>query len=542
MSFLRYAILAVATLPIAAALAQPTPYVRTAPALKPNTVGIYPKLQNAKQWNGNEAGQYSIKFKVKGIKPGDTVYLADYHLDGKFLRDTTVVDKKGVANFTGRFKLQRGMYLFVLPQKQDYFEFLIDDDQDFTISTDTALWTRDYYKNMAVDGSDENTGFLSYQLGKTNLITRLMKVDEKMKTDTLPDQKAALQKERTQILADKENYDKDYIKAHPNRLLSRFLWSMVDIEVPTELPKKPDGTTDSSFQYRYYKLHYWDHVDLNEDGLTRMPLNIIKQKLDFFFDKVMLPDADSNIVECDKLLARASSSIEIEKYLIWYLTNRFESSNIMGLDKVFVHMANNYYCSGKAWWVDSATIARMCENSFRRAKCTIGSPGAPLELQTRDGQWFNTASINAPYTILIFWDPTCGHCKEVLPKLLKIYENNKAKGWKVVALASGDRKKEWLEYLKEHPEMNEFIHLIRGEVRSQEMADNLYNYYVVASPTIFILDENKTIRANRIDVEKIEEYLGHLDRFKAAKAKENNGTGNGNTKPGTLIKTKNSPK
>ena len=115
---------------------------------------------------------------------------------------------------------------------------------------------------------------------------------------------------------------------------------------------------------------------------------------------------------------------------------------------------------------------------------------------------------------MIFWDPTCGHCKEVLPKLAKIYEENKSKGWKVVALSSGDKKKEWHEYAKEHPEMKEFIHLIRGEVQSQKYADALYSYYVIASPTIFILDSNKKIIANRIDVEKVAEFIEHSEKFK----------------------------
>ena len=85
---------------------------------------------------------------------------------------------------------------------------------------------------------------------------------------------------------------------------------------------------------------------------------------------------------------------------------------------------------------------------------------------------------------------------------------------KAMALASGDKKKEWYEYVKDHPESKNFIHLIRGEVQSQKYADALYSYYVIASPTIFIMDANKKIVANRIDVDKIEEFIEHLDQLK----------------------------
>jgi len=96
--------------------AQITPYQRTAP-VKINNIGVYPKLTNTKNWDGREAGTYSLRFKIRGLKPGDTAYIADYYLDNKYLRDTAVVDKKGLISFTGNKKLQRGMYLFVMPKK-----------------------------------------------------------------------------------------------------------------------------------------------------------------------------------------------------------------------------------------------------------------------------------------------------------------------------------------------------------------------------------------------------------------------------------------
>lgn len=125
-----------------------------------------------------EAGVYSIRFKFRTITPakytpkitniytGDTVYLADHNIGGKYLRDTGIIDKNGVANFHGTKKLQRGMYLFVFPKKRDYFEFIIDDDQDFQIDFDTAWNTRDYYLKMTATGSAENTSFIEYQKEK----------------------------------------------------------------------------------------------------------------------------------------------------------------------------------------------------------------------------------------------------------------------------------------------------------------------------------------------------------------------------------------
>lgn len=507
-----------------------TPYYRTAP-VKPNVFGNYPKLKNAPAWDGREAGVYSVRFKFRTITPakatpkitniyaGDTVYLADHNIGGKYLRDTAVIDKNGVANFQGTKKLQRGMYLFVFPKKRDYFEFMIDDDQDFQIDFDTAWSTRDYYLKMIATGSAENASFIEYQKGKVAVIERLMAIDEEIQRDSAGPQALldSLNTLRDRYLNDKGNYDSAYIIKNPGHLLSKFLIAMIGVPYPEILPVMADGKADSTFAFRWYKEHYWDHIDFADDGLLRMPVNIVKQRLDFFFEKIIVPDADSCIKEAEKIMDACKNTIEMEKYVIWYLTNRFESSNIMGMDRAFVRMAISTYCQGKSWWVDSTTINKMCENAFRRAHTLIGETAPELELKDIKGNWVNTEKIRGQYVIFIFWDPTCGHCKEVLPKLAKILADNKDKGWKVVALTSGDKKKEWEEYYNSHPETQTFTHLIRGEVQSQKYADNLYSYYVIASPTIFVMDANRKIVANRVDVDKMVDFLAHLDSEKEKK-------------------------
>ena len=508
-----------------------TPYTRTAP-VKPNVFGNYPNIKNAPAWDGREPGNYSIRFRFKTITPpkatpkitniyaGDTVYLADHNIGGKYLRDTAVIDKNGVANFIGTKKLQRGMYLFVFPKKRDYFEFIIDDDLDFQIDFDTAWSTRDYYKSMNVTGSLENAAFVEYQKGKVAVIEKLMAIDEVIEADSMAPQstKDSLNAIREQYLNEKGNYDSAYVIKYPGHLLSKFLVAMINIPYPEVFPTLPDGTKDSSFPLRWYKKHYLDHMDFGDDGLLRMPVNIVKQRLDFYFDKIIVPDADTCMMVAEKLLDQCKNTIEMEKYLIWYLTNRFESSNIMGLDRAFVRMAMSTYCQGKSWWVDSTTINKMCENAFRRAHTLIGETAPELELKDIKGNWINTQKIRGPYVVMIFWDPTCGHCKEVMPKLAKIYEANKDKGWKVIALSSGDKKKEWEEYYNTHPETQAFTHLIRGEVQSQKYADALYSYYVVSSPTIYVLDADRKIVANRIDVDKMVDFLKHLDEERDQKA------------------------
>lgn len=489
------------------------PYQSPHKVAKQSNVGIYPRIKDAPAWNGRIPGKYSIKFQLKGLKPGDTVFLADHHIGGKYMRDTAIVNKKGIADFNGNLLLQRGMYLFVLPGKSDFFEFLIDDDQDFTIKTDTSYFEHNYYRNMKVEGSDENTWFVEYQNNKTRIIEQLIEIDAAVQKDSSEENIARWNPVKEKLMIDKMGIDSAHLAKYPQSMLSRFLFSMMPVDVPNA-PADENGTIDSTWRYRYFKEHYFENIDFNEDALVRMPVNVLKNKLDYYFDNVIIPDADSCIAACNDILWQCKNSIENEKYLIWYLTNRFESSKIMGHDKVFVHMAISQYCQGRTWWVDSSTTAKMCENAYRRSASLIGEIAPDLQLKNQDSVWINTNKIKAPYTILMFWDPTCGHCKEIMPKLAKIYAENKHKGWKVITLAAGNKKQEWYEYLKAHPEISEFTNLLRGEVLDQRYADALQSYYVIVSPTIYVLDENKKILANRIDSDKIVEFIDHLESRK----------------------------
>ena len=100
---------------------------------------------------GNPDG-YSIKIIAKGLKEGDKCLMANYYGDKQYIKDSTKVNAKGEAIFSGKEKNPEGIYLFVPPNKGRYFDFVMDAGQNFTLETDTM----DYVKTMVVKGSEEN--------------------------------------------------------------------------------------------------------------------------------------------------------------------------------------------------------------------------------------------------------------------------------------------------------------------------------------------------------------------------------------------------
>ena len=414
--------------------------------------------------------------------------------------------------------------MFVFPKKQGYFEFIVADDLDFQIETDTSYYENEFYDKMVVKGSEENSAFVEYQKNKIKVATNLVNVDQELKDSTISDKKRKeLEEKRKDIITKKSNSDRKYINEHPTHLLSRFLTALIEIDVPTELPiDKKTGKADSSYPYVYYRTHYFDNVDFGEEGLMRMPIHIIKQKLDFYWDKVQILQPDTAFKAALNIINQAEQTVDLERFLIWYHINRFETSNIMGLDKTFCLLGRETYMKGKAWWADSSTLGSIGENIEQRWWSLPGQKGADLMLQTFDTAraaaqgtpWVRLYDLKAKYKIMIFWDPTCGHCREVVPKLAKLFNDNPDKDWMVIGLTQSDKKKEFDEFMNAHPQVKNWIHLDRSAAPSDAYAKNLKRYYVIASPTIFILDEDNIIRANRMDVEKLGGFIEQLERIK----------------------------
>ena len=72
---------------------------------------------------------------------------------------------------------------------------------------------------------------------------------------------------------------------------------------------------------------------------------------------------------------------------------------------------------------------------------------------TSDTKWVNLHELKAEYTILYFWDPECGHCKTITPKLAKLYkEKMKARNVEVysVGKAIGKDFEAWKKFIREN--------------------------------------------------------------------------------------------
>jgi thiol-disulfide isomerase/thioredoxin len=289
---------------------------------------------------------------------------------------------------------------------------------------------------------------------------------------------------------------------NPNALISLIVKTMKNVEIPEfNIPANTKNVDSLKWimSYRFNKVHYFDNVSLTDPRLLRTP--ILENRLNTFFDKVLIPTPDSIIPEAIKIIETTKANKEMFQYTLTFLTNKFSTSNIMGLDAVFVALAEKYYLAGQAWWADKKLLDKLHERVTALKPNLIGSQCPNLTLPDMAGVTRKISDIKAKITVVYFWDSSCSHCKKVTPELKKLYDKYKGKGLEVYSVYTQGNQPEVVEYIKQHQ-------LSWITVWDPTFSSNFRNLFdIYSTPVIYVLDKNKKIIAKRISEESLNQML-----------------------------------
>lgn len=453
-----------------------------------------------------EEKAYSIKLQVNNFQ-GDVCYLGYPYGDKKYIADTAQINANGEFVFEGTKALDGGLYFIYSPPPASLYFDLIVAEQNFSIYTDTV----DVVEHMKPTGSVENEVFFSFQRFMREVTIEGSEINEKLKAAADDASKDKYKAELKALDAKVNDYRKTMIEQYPETFAVKFVKSTMNVEVP-DAPKNSDGEPiDENFGYKYYKKHYFDNFDFSDKKILRTPN--FYGKIEEYMDKMTLKHPDSIISSLHFIIEKAKSNDDVFRYCVQNLTHKYETSNIMGMDAVFVDMAENYYLTGDAFWADSATIAKITDRVQRLKPNLIGKPAPKMYVLDTLMRGVDALRNNSEFTVLYFYDPDCGHCKKKTPQLRDLY-NDKLKGMGVTVVAANIKKDndKWKKYIREN-------NLNWINVSDPKMQSNFrYEYNIETTPQLFILDEDKKIIAKKLDVEQIEEFITKQKEIKANNA------------------------
>jgi thiol-disulfide isomerase/thioredoxin len=446
-----------------------------------------------------QSGGLKINGHITGLKD-TTCVLAHYYGPTQYIpKDTAHVDGVGNFVFESSDKLPEGLYIAVAP-KNRYIEFILDSDQDFSFSTDTA----NVIQHMKVTGSKENELFYAYQQHLGKLYEGVQATNAQKTLDA-----AARAKQMSDLQQQAQTYRTQFLKDNTGTFAVKLLKATAEPEVPTA-PKAANGRPDSVWVFNYFKKHFWDDFDFSDERFIRSP--VLQRKLERYVKELTVQQPDSLIKEADFLVgkAKAGKNKEIKSYVIWYITSQYERPTVMGTDGLYVHMFEKYYATGEMEIADPSVLKQIGERVATLKPTLVGKIMVPPTVSDTLGRPISLANLKADYTVVYFFDPHCGHCRESAPKLKKFVEDYKGKGVEVVAVATAQTPEEWKKFIREFKlgkAINGYDYTAKTNYQKQ--------YDVWTTPTVYILDKNKKILARKLPVEQIEDFILFQKRQRA---------------------------
>ena len=457
---------------------------------------------------------YKIDFRIKGLKDS-TIYLGFYLQENTYVKDTTQVSSNGSFTFKGEKPLPQGVYFLVL-NKTNILQFVVGHQQSFVLETSTE----DYIKNMSVKGDDDNRLYFQnmlFEIAQHKEAEPFIKIlrDSTLKEDQKKEARDRFNTIRKKVL----DSQKAIIEKYPKTVTARMLNMSRPVTIP-DPPRKANGNIDSTFQLRYYRQHYFDNYDLGDEVMLRVPKIFYWDMVKDYLTRLFVQHPDTITKAINQLALMAKRNKDTYRYFTWKCTTHYQEAEIMGLDEVYVNLVDKYFSSGEMdYWLDKKTIGNMKDYADKVRLAMIGRPAPNLIMQNENGEPKALHDIKNKYTILYFFRSTCGHCREETPKLVDFYNANRKKfDFEVFAVAEDTS----LQEIKKFTEEMKTTWVTVSGPRSYIKSHYSKLYFVISTPTIYIIDEKKKIIARKLAVHQLEEFLRNYERILMGREKKLN--------------------
>lgn len=445
-----------------------------------------------------------LVIQIHGMRDSACV-IGHYLGNNQFVpKDTARFDGNGRAIFLNPQRWPGGVYIASFMNR--HVDFLLDGKEvSFSLVTDTASPVL----SMKVTGSKENQILYDYQrfFVKKGIQADSLKQEvdyasgDSAKTALLQQELTLINREVSAFRAVmKERYKGSFA-------VKVFEFAQEPDFPPT--PLLPSGVPDTLFRYHYYRTHYFDNMDFSDGRLVRTP--VFYTKIANWYNSVLPQVPDTIIASTEDLLSRSTSE-EITKHIINYVTSTYETSPIMGMDAVFIHMVDTYFLTGKAPWINQMVLQRIQERADILRPLLLGKDFPDLALPDPTNTVRRLRDVAAPFTVVFFWDPECALCQKEIPRLRDVAFADKDLGLQVYAVSIERSEEKWRSAIQEKGMVdwiNVFDPKYTVEFRRQ--------FDIYSTPVIYVLDKDKKIIAKRLGATKLSEFLKNWTSTQAGK-------------------------
>lgn len=438
-----------------------------------------------------------VDFHLRGL-PAPHVVLGRYEAGLAYRLDSMPVDTPG-----GRFvfvapKALPGQY-FVASGGKNLFDFVVP-RQGISFSIHGTVSP---ILAVQAENEPENAAYFDFERRRQAIEEKIearQSMMEMVRQATKNDRAVMgpMEAELTGYYRSLDTLARTYVGGQPTHLYARMLQSVRPPEPPTALPAFADNKPNPAYR-SWLRAHYWDNCDFRDSLLLHN--YFWPSYFDAYFSRYVPPMPDSIIAAADHILARMPKHGSFYRFAVMRITQRFEMNEYPGADRVFVHMADRYQRPDDTPWLDQATLLRLEYKANAHRPVLTGNPAPPLRLQQKNGTPFALDTLQAPFTLLVFYSPLCNHCMEVMPDIYQTWLDARPSGLRAVAVLTDRHFSNWQAFTdQQHWEWTDVADPTGENLfEKQYMTNNL--------PALYLLDRDKKILYKRIRPEALREVL-----------------------------------
>lgn len=439
-------------------------------------------------------------------------YLASHYGKYQTLLDSVKGTNDGKLVFKKDQKYVEGIYMLATPDKKIELEFMMDANQKFSIQV-----TNSTDKTVAISNSILNQDFNVFNsFFKTKM--EGMKALEKNLADKKTKQDSAIViQDLKKIQSEINLYKNNYIQANPENTLALLFRMSQPIDNFSNKPAEEKLATKTD-SIAYLKKHFFDGINFKDNRLLRNPF--LENRITTYFNTFVPVTPEAVTAEINQILNQTDlPNGDVFKYLSLHFVDLYAEPKIMGMDRVFINIYNTYFKNKEYPWL------QLKQKEFFKFKVAsikdnlVGDKGRNLFMLTQDQKRIDLYDIKAKYTIVAFWDPTCGHCATEIPKMHQLYETEwKQKGVVVFAVNNNTNEMaKWKEFI-EKEKLSDWTNVYPSPVvtgnYTKEDVDFQTLYNVRQTPVIYLLDQDKKIIAKKVGPENYTKIIEQLEKKK----------------------------
>ena len=242
---------------------------------------------------------------------------------------------------------------------------------------------------------------------------------------------------------------------------------------------------------------YWDDVDFTDTTLVSSKAFSDKM-VSYFYS---FTDGDEqrfdslSIAGLGVLLDKAKVNMSVYEHVLEFALNGYAS---MGRDAVTDYLLNYPQLGEGEITMEEGLRLDSITEPYQKVK--VGAQAPDFKGTTFDGKTYCLYDSQASHIIVVFWSTDCEYCHEFLTEIRK-HLDLKA-DFELVTFALADNND---DVTKEVKKMRLHGYHFYDELRWDSKA--FLDYHITSTPTVFVLNENKTIVCKPYDWHELKDWL-----------------------------------